>query len=200
MQLGPIRTISEAERVPLRRDDLAGRADVDAIAAHGFTVLDLCDRQARALLEEFVMNAFLIGREVSYADEAGTRDGRLPRHAERRDDRRAPPLAGLGARIAALAGTPCAPAADMPWDIGIELKIAGLEGARMANENLSGELSPYNHPHCNGVLQEIEDGPLTRFRRHMGHAYTMETRADSENKALDRGLFDILRAHRGRAA
>ena len=109
-------------------------------------------------------------------------------------------LEDIASQIAALAGTRCLPPEEIPWDIGIELKIAGLEGASMANEDSLGSLSPYNCPHCNGVLWEIEDGPMRRFRCHTGHAYTVQTLGASQEEALDKGLFDSLRAHRGRAS
>lgn len=109
-------------------------------------------------------------------------------------------LETLGAEIAALTNTPCGPGNAVPWDIGIELKIAGLEGATMANEERLGELSPYNCPHCNGVLWQIEDGPMTRFRCHTGHAYTLDSLNESQNRALDESLFNALRVHKGRAA
>ena len=110
------------------------------------------------------------------------------------------PLEEIAARLAGIAGSPCLPPGEIPWDIGIELKIAGLEGASMASEERLGSLSPYNCPHCNGVLWEIEDGPMTRFRCHTGHAYTIESLGVSQEEALDKGLFDSLRAHRGRVA
>ncbi len=110
------------------------------------------------------------------------------------------PLEVLGAELAGIAGKPCTMDRPVPWDIGIELKIAGLEGASMANEDRLGELSPYNCPHCNGVLWQIEDGPMTRFRCHTGHAYSLESLSDSQDRALDESLFNALRAHRGRAA
>lgn len=110
------------------------------------------------------------------------------------------PLEVLGAELAGIAGKPCRTEGSVPWDIGIELKIAGLEGANMANEDRLGELSPYNCPHCNGVLWQIEDGPMTRFRCHTGHAYSLESLNESQDRALDESLFNALRAHRGRAA
>ena len=109
-------------------------------------------------------------------------------------------LTSLAERLRELAGSPRVRAAPVPTDIGIELTIASLEGASMANEERLGTLSPYNCPHCNGVLWEIEDGPLLRFRCHTGHAYTMDALGAAQEEALDRGLFDALRAHRGRAA
>ena len=108
-------------------------------------------------------------------------------------------LEALAACLAAMAGSPVAGPRPVPLDVGIELKIAGLEGATMAMEERLGELSPYNCPHCNGVLWEIEDGPLTRYRCHTGHAYTADALGVSQEEALERSLFDALRAHRGRA-
>ena len=110
------------------------------------------------------------------------------------------PLKNLAAEITSLANTEAKPPNAVPWDIGIELKIAGLEGASMANEDKLGDLSPYNCPHCNGVLWQIDDGPMTRFRCHTGHAYTMQSLNESQDRALDESLFNALRAHRGRAA
>lgn len=108
-------------------------------------------------------------------------------------------LQNLAAEITSLTHTPAKPAGPVPWDIGIELKIAGLEEATMANEDRLGELSPYNCPHCNGVLWQIEDGPMTRFRCHTGHAYTLQSLNESQDRALDESLFNALRAHSGRA-
>ncbi len=109
------------------------------------------------------------------------------------------PLDGLAGRIAALVGTPAESGVGVPWDIGVELKIAALEDASMETERKLGTLSPYNCPHCNGVLWEVEDGPIHRYRCHTGHAYTAATLDAAQEEALDRSLFDSLRAHRGRA-
>jgi len=38
-----------------------------------------------------------------------------------------------------------------------------------------GEPSPYSCPDCGGVLWELKDGELLRFRCRVGHAYTSET-------------------------
>ncbi len=136
---------------------------------------------------------------VQHPDTADSPD--MPRATlEAVPDAEAVPLDRLATRLAEIAGQPCGPAREIPMDIGIELKIASLEGASMSNEERLGELSPYNCPHCNGVLWEIRDGPLTRFRCHTGHAYTIESLSAVQEEALDHGLFDTLRAHKGRAA
>lgn len=106
----------------------------------------------------------------------------------------------LAAALVDLSETSAPPAPSIPWDIGVELKIAALEGASMSTEKKLGELSPFNCPHCNGVLWEINDGPITRYRCHTGHSYTMKSLSSAQDEMLDRGLFDSLRAHRGRAA
>lgn len=107
----------------------------------------------------------------------------------------------LARRMIELAGTACDPPREVPWRIGLELKIAGLEGASMNNEDKLGTLSPYNCPHCNGVLWEVDDdGPPIRFRCHTGHAFTLDALNSAQEKALDESLFNALRAHKGRAS
>ena len=109
------------------------------------------------------------------------------------------PLDDIASRMIALAGAPCAPMGEVPWQIGLELKITTMEAASMKNEERLGTLTPFNCPHCNGVLWEIEDGPMTRYRCHTGHAYTATSLSASQEEALDFGLFNALRASRGRA-
>lgn len=103
-------------------------------------------------------------------------------------------------RIAELAGQPCAVPGDVPWQVGVELKINAMEGASIATEERMGDLSPYNCPHCNGVLWEISRDPVVRFRCHTGHAYTLESLNAAQEETLNRGLAEAYRAHRGRAS
>jgi two-component system chemotaxis response regulator CheB len=79
------------------------------------------------------------------------------------------------------------------------MMIAGLEKARMSSEEKLGDLSPYNCPDCNGVLWRIEDGPLTRFRCHTGHAYTQNALSDRQEEMLERSMYDTLRSLREKA-
>lgn len=105
----------------------------------------------------------------------------------------------MAAEITRQVGRPVPAPPRPPDSMVMELKIAGLEGASMATEDRLGTLSPYNCPDCNGVLWEIDDTPVTRFRCHTGHAYTMATLDDAQQTALERSLYDTLRANRGRA-
>ena len=106
----------------------------------------------------------------------------------------------IATRVAELAGSPVRPDWAVPADIGLELKLASLDGASIETEERLGDLSPYNCPACNGVLWEIDDGPLLRYRCHTGHAYTIDALNAAQERAIDNGLFDALRAHRGRAS
>lgn len=107
--------------------------------------------------------------------------------------------AALGSKLSEIVAEPVGPHRDADDQVKLEMMIAGLERASMASEESMGDLSPYNCPDCNGVLWEIEDGPLVRYRCHTGHAYTSAALGDRQEEMLERSLFDSLRACRERA-
>ncbi|WP_263263068.1 chemotaxis protein CheB [Pseudomonas sp. RIT-PI-S] len=57
-----------------------------------------------------------------------------------------------------------------------------------------GKVSRYSCPDCHGVLVEIKEGPITRFRCHTGHAYSVKTLISAVNDSIDTALWDTLRA------
>lgn len=91
------------------------------------------------------------------------------------------------------------PACQVPESVRLEVTVAGLEEASMETEFKLGELSPYNCPDCNGVLWEIKDGKLLRFRCHTGHAYSSAALLDAQSAALERRLYEALRGQRERS-
>lgn len=105
----------------------------------------------------------------------------------------------LGQRLSSLVAEDAGPHREAGREVRLEMMIAGLERASMKSEESLGELSPYNCPDCNGVLWEIEDGPMTRYRCHTGHAYTSASLGHRQDEMLERSLFDSLRACRERA-
>lgn len=105
----------------------------------------------------------------------------------------------LGERLSSLVAEEAGPHREADREVRLEMMIAGLERASMDSEESLGELSPYNCPDCNGVLWKIEDGPLTRFRCHTGHAYSSASLERRQDEMLERSLFDSLRACRERA-
>jgi two-component system chemotaxis response regulator CheB len=56
-----------------------------------------------------------------------------------------------------------------------------------------GEPSPYGCPECGGVLWEMEDGELVRFRCRVGHAYTSEALAADQAQTIEKALWSALR-------
>ena len=63
-----------------------------------------------------------------------------------------------------------------------------------------GEPSPYSCPECGGVLWELKDGELMRFRCRVGHAYTSETLTHEQATAVEHALWTALRALEEQAA
>lgn len=57
-----------------------------------------------------------------------------------------------------------------------------------------GKVSKYTCPDCHGVMVQIEDGPITRFRCHTGHAFSIKSLIAEVNDSIDQGLWDTLRA------
>ncbi|MCQ8186405.1 chemotaxis protein CheB [Parvularcula maris] len=104
----------------------------------------------------------------------------------------------IAARMIELAGSPAPQEGEVTEQVELELMIADLEANTMANAERMGELTPYNCPDCNGVLWEIKDGPVVRYRCHTGHAYSRLALNEAQEEALERSLYESLRAHRGR--
>ncbi len=92
------------------------------------------------------------------------------------------------------------PTTEVPLDIRLEATIAAQELATMCFEARLGDLSPFNCPRCNGVLSEINDGSMLRYRCHVGHAYTAESVLSGRDGEVDRMLESLLRSHQERAA
>jgi len=57
-----------------------------------------------------------------------------------------------------------------------------------------GKVSKYTCPDCHGVLVEIEEGPIVRFRCHTGHAFSLMSLMAEVNESIDAGLWSTLRA------
>ena len=56
-----------------------------------------------------------------------------------------------------------------------------------------GQASKYTCPECHGVLVQIEEGRMVRFRCHTGHAYSPKSLLTEVNEAIDNGIWDAVR-------
>ena len=63
-----------------------------------------------------------------------------------------------------------------------------------------GEPSPYSCPECGGVLWELKDGEMIRFRCRVGHAYTSDTLTTEQALTIEHALWSALRALEEQAA
>jgi two-component system, chemotaxis family, protein-glutamate methylesterase/glutaminase len=57
-----------------------------------------------------------------------------------------------------------------------------------------GDPSPYSCPECGGVLWELRDGEMLRFRCRVGHAYTSDLLLTDQGDTIERALWTALRA------
>jgi two-component system chemotaxis response regulator CheB len=97
--------------------------------------------------------------------------------------------------VAGLVGSPTRdrPAADVERHR-VETLIAMEGNGLKAGVMELGAVSKYTCPDCHGVLVEIEEGSIVRFRCHTGHAFSQLTLLAEINESVDKGLWDTLRA------
>lgn len=57
-----------------------------------------------------------------------------------------------------------------------------------------GQVSQYTCPDCHGVLVQIEEGSIVRFRCHTGHAFSLQTLLAEVSETIDKRLWDSVRA------
>ena len=102
----------------------------------------------------------------------------------------------LAARVGELVGTaaPEVMQTTASMQLALENHIAMEGNALKAGVMNLGKVSRYTCPDCHGVLVQIEEGPIVRFRCHTGHAFSLKTLLAEINEAIDNGLWATLRA------
>jgi two-component system chemotaxis response regulator CheB len=78
---------------------------------------------------------------------------------------------------------------QMDIEVGIAREDNGLEMGIMK----LGELSPYTCPECHGVLLQLKEGSLLRFRCHTGHAYSLNSLLAEVTQSIEESLWDGIR-------
>lgn len=76
----------------------------------------------------------------------------------------------------------------------LENGIAGEENALEGGVMDLGKMSQFTCPDCHGVLVQIEEGSILRFRCHTGHAFSIKSLLVEVGEAIDNGLWDTIRA------
>jgi two-component system chemotaxis response regulator CheB len=104
------------------------------------------------------------------------------------------PLADIPLRLMQLARQPAADGTTYPLPHGMELEttLMEMEQSTFHAEERSGTPSKFSCPECKGVLYEIDDNNLTRFRCRTGHGYSVETMMAEQADALEQALYVAL--------
>ena len=101
---------------------------------------------------------------------SGNKAGRLPKNEQ-----------------AAQRGTPVTP------ELEEDVAVAESDLSRLDNRT-EGQPSGFSCPDCHGVLWEIDEGELTRYRCRVGHAYSPQSLLASQSENLEDALWTALRA------
>lgn len=106
------------------------------------------------------------------------------------------PIAKIGPLLARLAHEP--PADDKAYpasgDMRKEVRIAEMDTNLIGSDKQVGTPSAYSCPECGGVLWEVQDGNLLRFRCRVGHAFSIESVLAEQSDALERTLWAALKS------
>ena len=78
--------------------------------------------------------------------------------------------------------------------IDIEVEIAKSDLSDPVLLDKIGAPSHYACPDCHGILWQIDDGELVRFRCRVGHAYTAESMLTVHTESVENALYAALRA------
>jgi two-component system, chemotaxis family, protein-glutamate methylesterase/glutaminase len=104
-------------------------------------------------------------------------------------------LAHLPALLESLAHEPAGEPGEVPSGVRFEVGIArGAGGASMAEMDSIGRRSVLSCPDCHGVMWEIDEGELTRYRCHVGHTYASDLMSLALDEDLRRALSSAQRA------
>jgi two-component system chemotaxis response regulator CheB len=112
------------------------------------------------------------------------------------------PVAQIGARLVELVREPAATGEEEQMaedDAQLEARYAALDGEAIERTHPPGALAPFSCPECGGVLTEVADDAVVRFRCRVGHAYTADVLLDEQDGTIEQALYTALRALEERA-
>ncbi|HZQ56930.1 MAG TPA: chemotaxis protein CheB [Acidimicrobiales bacterium] len=110
------------------------------------------------------------------------------------------PAAEIGPVICRLVKEPSGPEPEDPTAL-MRKEVALVEaGDGVLEREHPGRPSSWPCPDCSGVLWQIDDGPLLRFRCRVGHAWTAEALLEVQGDEVEAALWTALRALEDRAA
>lgn len=84
-------------------------------------------------------------------------------------------------------------------EMSLESGSATLDADALERDAPPGKPSVYGCPECGGVLWELDDEELLRFRCRVGHAYSADGVVDGQGESVETALWTALRALQERA-
>jgi two-component system chemotaxis response regulator CheB len=104
------------------------------------------------------------------------------------------PIDEIAPTLVRLSAQPAAGGAAVSDQLEIEARIALEHNALEAGVLQLGKLSPFTCPECHGILLQIQDGQIIRFRCHTGHAYSVDTLLEDVAETVEEGLWNTVRS------
>lgn len=102
-------------------------------------------------------------------------------------------LAEIAQVLPQMVKEPAQPGQRVPKEMEKEVEIAALRGDAINDQAQVGHPSVFSCPECGGVLWEIQDSSLTRFRCRTGHAFTSEGVLAEQMETVERSLWFALK-------
>jgi two-component system chemotaxis response regulator CheB len=102
-------------------------------------------------------------------------------------------LAGMPALFETLARQPAGRTVPVPSNLAYEVNVASGGRGSMHEMDRIGRRSVLACPDCHGVMWEIDDGELVRYRCHVGHAYSDELMSLALDENLRHAFGSALR-------
>jgi len=103
------------------------------------------------------------------------------------------PLSEIGACLGELASTRAPKRVPIPKDIAVEAKIAERVLSDVSAVDELGDQVPFNCPDCGGVLWQMKDNALLRYRCHTGHSFTASVLLAEQTQKVEETLWIALR-------
>jgi len=106
------------------------------------------------------------------------------------------PAAKIAGTLVALSREPVGDAGVFPISDKLEIEARIERDGRSLEAGVLklGQPSPFTCPECGGVLLQIKDGSLLRFRCHTGHAYSVDSLLASLAETGEKALWSAFRA------
>lgn len=105
------------------------------------------------------------------------------------------PVAQIGPLLLSLVGEPAGTPKSQQTTEAVEkeMRFTDMQTDASRESEMPGKPSVFSCPECGGVLWEIKDGDLLRFRCRTGHALSAENMLAEQSEAVDKALWNALK-------